>query len=282
MKRRLSIRLMAAALQSADRAAKERMGMKRWLSIRLMAAALLAIEAPAVAQSLDPAARQALRAELDAFFDQYYAWYSAGAADEVASHAYNVPYVLGDGRALGTRTRSVGGSPRPGRASTLRSMRGRTCPTATSASSAPARRSSAAGACAVTGTAVCWASTAGPTRSSRPVTAGASSRSSGTIRHSPCGARSGNRNGAPPTTIRVAAPPGRATRALARVRSRAARFERRGPRGHCLKRRGGRAVRPALPLEDEVARDADAVGHVDAEVVGGERYGPPNARPDAP
>lgn len=76
--------------------------MKRW-SILVMAVGLLAIEAPADAQSLDPAARQALRAEVDAFFDQYYAWYSAGAADEIASHAYNVPYVRGDGSALGTR-----------------------------------------------------------------------------------------------------------------------------------------------------------------------------------
>ena len=102
MKQWLSIPLMAA-LQSAARAAKERMGMKRWLSIPLMAATLLAIAAPAEAQPLDAAARQALRAELDAFFDQYYAWYSAGAADEIAGQAYNVPYVLGDGSALGTR-----------------------------------------------------------------------------------------------------------------------------------------------------------------------------------
>ena len=77
--------------------------MKRWLSIPVMALALLAIETPARAQALDDAARQALRAELDAFFDQYYAWYSAGAADEIAGHAYNVPYVRGDGSALGTR-----------------------------------------------------------------------------------------------------------------------------------------------------------------------------------
>ena len=76
--------------------------MKRW-SILVMAVGLLTMEAPADAQSLDPAARQALRAEVDAFFDQYYAWYSAGAADEIASHAYNVPYVRGDGSALGTR-----------------------------------------------------------------------------------------------------------------------------------------------------------------------------------
>ncbi len=77
--------------------------MKRWLSISLMALAFLAIETSARAQPLDEAARRALRAELDAFFDQYYAWYSAGAADEIASHAYNVPYVRGDGSALGTR-----------------------------------------------------------------------------------------------------------------------------------------------------------------------------------
>ena len=76
--------------------------MKRW-SILVMAVGLLTMEVPAEAQSLDPAARQALRAEVDAFFDQYYAWYSAGAADEIAGHAYNVPYVRGDGSALGTR-----------------------------------------------------------------------------------------------------------------------------------------------------------------------------------
>ena len=76
--------------------------MKRW-SILAMAVGLLGIVAPADAQSLDPAARQALRTEVDAFFDQYYAWYSAGAADEIARHAYNVPYVRGDGSALGTR-----------------------------------------------------------------------------------------------------------------------------------------------------------------------------------
>ena len=76
--------------------------MKRW-TILAMAVGLLAIVATAEAQSLEPVARQALRAEVDAFFDQYYAWYSAGAADEIASHAYNVPYVRGDGSALGTR-----------------------------------------------------------------------------------------------------------------------------------------------------------------------------------
>ena len=76
--------------------------MKRWLSIPVMAVALLAIEAPAEAQSLDAATRQAIRAELDAFFDQYYAWYSAGAAAEIAEHAYNVPYLRGDGSALRT------------------------------------------------------------------------------------------------------------------------------------------------------------------------------------
>ncbi len=77
--------------------------MKRWMSIPLMVLALLATGASARAQALDEAARQALHDELNAFFDQYYAWYSAGAADEIASHAYNVPYVLGDGSALGTR-----------------------------------------------------------------------------------------------------------------------------------------------------------------------------------
>ena len=76
--------------------------MKRWLSIPAVAVALLAIEAPAEAQSLDAATRQAIRAELDAFFDQYYAWYSAGAADDIAKHAYNVPYLRGDGSALRT------------------------------------------------------------------------------------------------------------------------------------------------------------------------------------
>ena len=77
--------------------------MKRWLSFPVMVVALLTIETPAEAQPLDAATRQAVRAELDAFFDQYYAWYSAGAADEIAGHAYNVPYIVGDGRALRTR-----------------------------------------------------------------------------------------------------------------------------------------------------------------------------------
>ena len=77
--------------------------MKRWLSIPVMAVALLTIETPAEAQSLDAAGRDAIRAELDAFLDQYYAWYSAGAADEISRHAYNVPYLRGDGTALQTR-----------------------------------------------------------------------------------------------------------------------------------------------------------------------------------
>ena len=76
---------------------------KRWLSIPGMAVALLTIGTPAAAQTLDASTRQAVHAELDAFFDQYYAWYSAGAADEIARRAYNVPYVLGDGSALRTR-----------------------------------------------------------------------------------------------------------------------------------------------------------------------------------
>ena len=79
------------------------MSSKRRLSLSVLAVALLTIGTPAEAQSLDTAARQAIRVELDAFFDQYYAWYSAGAADQVARHAYNVPYVLGDGNALRTR-----------------------------------------------------------------------------------------------------------------------------------------------------------------------------------
>ena len=77
--------------------------MRRWLSIPAMAVVLLAIETPAETQTLDAAAREAVRDELDAFFDQYYAWYSAGAADEISRHAYNVPYLLGNGTALSTR-----------------------------------------------------------------------------------------------------------------------------------------------------------------------------------
>lgn len=73
-----------------------------WLSVTLMAAAVLAVETPGDAQSIDASTQEALRAEVDAFFDQYYAWYSAGAADEIASHAYNVPYMRGDGTVLGT------------------------------------------------------------------------------------------------------------------------------------------------------------------------------------
>ena len=76
--------------------------MKRWLTIPVMAVALLTIETPSGAQPLDAATRQSLRAELDAFFDQYYAWYSVGAAQEIARHAYNVPYLRGDGTPLGT------------------------------------------------------------------------------------------------------------------------------------------------------------------------------------
>ena len=74
----------------------------RWLSMPLLAAALLIVGTPAEGQTLDAAAREAVRAELDAFFDQYYAWYSVGAADEVSRHAYNVPFFRG-GSALGTR-----------------------------------------------------------------------------------------------------------------------------------------------------------------------------------
>lgn len=65
--------------------------MTRWLSILVMAVASFVFETPVGAQPLDAATRRALQAEVDAFFDQYYAWYSAGAADEIASQAYNVP-----------------------------------------------------------------------------------------------------------------------------------------------------------------------------------------------
>ena len=77
--------------------------MTRWLTGPVMVVALLALETPAGAQPLDASTRQALRAELDTFFDQYYAWYSVGAADEISRHAYNVPYLQGDGSALGTQ-----------------------------------------------------------------------------------------------------------------------------------------------------------------------------------
>jgi len=76
--------------------------MRGWLTVPLMAAAFVATEAPAGAQPLDATDRQALRAEVDALFDQYYAWYSIGAGDEIARHIYNVPYIQGDGTALET------------------------------------------------------------------------------------------------------------------------------------------------------------------------------------
>jgi len=47
--------------------------MTRWLTAPVMVVALLALETPAGAQPLDASTRQALRAELDTFFDQYYA-----------------------------------------------------------------------------------------------------------------------------------------------------------------------------------------------------------------
>ena len=81
--------------------------MTRRLMILLMAAAHFAIATPVGAQPLDAATRQALRAEVDAFFDQYYAWYSVGAAEEIARHAYNVPYLRGDGSALVTQQEGV-------------------------------------------------------------------------------------------------------------------------------------------------------------------------------
>ena len=79
-----------------------RIDVKRWLLVPSMAVALLTVGMPAEAQPLDEASREVLRAELDAFFDQYYAWYSVGAADEISRHAYNVPFFRG-GSALGTR-----------------------------------------------------------------------------------------------------------------------------------------------------------------------------------
>lgn len=77
--------------------------MTRWLSIPGILVGLLAAGTTAGAQSPDSEAREAVRAEVDAFFDQYYAWYSVGAADEIARYAYNVPYLRGDGSALATR-----------------------------------------------------------------------------------------------------------------------------------------------------------------------------------
>ena len=78
--------------------------MKSW---RIVAAAgILAtvlVGVPAAAQPLDEAARRGVRDELNAFFDQYYEWYSAGRAEEISRHAYNVPYQLGNGTALTTR-----------------------------------------------------------------------------------------------------------------------------------------------------------------------------------
>ena len=76
--------------------------MTRWWTMCMLAGALLVIGTPVGGQTLDGAERQAIRDEVDAFFDQYYAWYSAGAADEIARHAYNVPYLRGDGTALST------------------------------------------------------------------------------------------------------------------------------------------------------------------------------------
>ena len=55
------------------------------------------------AQPPEDAERRAVHEEIDAFFDQYYAWYSAGRADEISRHAYNTPFQLGDGTALETR-----------------------------------------------------------------------------------------------------------------------------------------------------------------------------------
>lgn len=73
----------------------------RTVTAALVLATILGLSV--AAQPLDEAARQGVRDELNAFFDQYYEWYSAGRADEISRHAYNVPYQLGNGTALATR-----------------------------------------------------------------------------------------------------------------------------------------------------------------------------------
>ena len=77
--------------------------MKSWRTVAMASVLATSLGVPVAAQPLDEAARQSVRDELNTFFDQYYEWYSAGSADEISRHAYNVPYQLGDGTALETR-----------------------------------------------------------------------------------------------------------------------------------------------------------------------------------
>ena len=62
-----------------------------------------ALVAPLGAQEIDDATRRAVQAEVNAFFDQYYEWYSAGRADEISQYAYNTPFQLNNGTSLQTR-----------------------------------------------------------------------------------------------------------------------------------------------------------------------------------
>ena len=64
---------------------------------------VLALVAPLGAQKIDDATRRAVQAELNAFFDQYYEWYSAGSADEISRHAYSAPFQLSNGTSLETQ-----------------------------------------------------------------------------------------------------------------------------------------------------------------------------------
>jgi hypothetical protein len=77
--------------------------MTRWRTVATLGICAAVLGLTAWAQPLDEAARQDVQDELNAFFDQYYEWYSAGSADEISRHAYNVPYQLGNGTALATR-----------------------------------------------------------------------------------------------------------------------------------------------------------------------------------
>ena len=81
--------------------------MNRWRTVTMASVLATTLGVPVAAQPLDEAARQGVRDELNTFFDQYYEWYSAGRADEISRHAYNVPYQLGDGTALETRAEAV-------------------------------------------------------------------------------------------------------------------------------------------------------------------------------
>ena len=166
---------------------RERMEMKRWLSIPLLAVALLTIEAPAEApvtrcgHAAGPPRRggRVLRSVLRLVF--------GGCRRRDRQACLQRPVcprrrqrARDPGRGASVGRRGLGASRRSGVRAVGHAR------TATSVFSASARRSSAAGACAIAGTVVCWVSTAGPMRSSRPARGGASSRSSGTIRA--CGA----------------------------------------------------------------------------------------------